>query len=389
LSVWCILLCGGSGTRMGLQQNKTLAPVHGIPAVCRCARALLACCDGMALVVRAGEEALFADTLAAYGLRADMIVPGGSDRQASVGEGLRALPENCDIVLTHDGARALVTPAIIRRVIDSVKAYGTGVAAMPARDTIKFADAAGWAVSTPDRGRLWAVQTPQGFLRKTLQDAHCRAPLRATDDAALLEALGLPVRLVEGSAGNIKLTTREDIVMAEALLGGGMPCRIGHGYDAHRLEAGRALVLGGETIPHETGLLGHSDADAPLHALIDAMLGAAALGDIGAHFPDTDERYRGISSLTLLARAGGLVREAGYCLGNADITVIAQKPRLAPYIARMRNNIANALGVAPGSISVKATTTENMGFEGRQEGISAHAVALLLPLRTIQEEMLC
>jgi 2-C-methyl-D-erythritol 2,4-cyclodiphosphate synthase len=232
---------------------------------------------------------------------------------------------------------------------------------------------------------LRAVQTPQGFSKDLLLRAHRLAEelgMLATDDAALVEALGVPVRLVEGSYDNLKLTTPEDIDAAEAVLrrrSGNTPAmRIGHGYDVHQLVPGRKLILGGETIPHETGLLGHSDADVALHALIDAMLGAAARGDIGQHFPDSDQKYKGISSLMLLQETGVLLEKLNWRVGNAEITIAAQRPKLAPYIPAMRQNIAKALQISLDCVSVKATTTEHLGFEGEEKGISAQAVCMLV-----------
>ncbi|MBQ7454905.1 MAG: 2-C-methyl-D-erythritol 2,4-cyclodiphosphate synthase, partial [Clostridia bacterium] len=229
--------------------------------------------------------------------------------------------------------------------------------------------------ATPDRSVLRAVQTPQGFSRALLERAHREITDRCTDDAALVSRLGVPVRLVSGSPRNIKLTAKEDLAMAEFYLGGRL--RVGHGYDAHRLVEGRKLILGGVDIPYEKGLLGHSDADVLLHAIMDALLGAAALGDIGKHFPPSDASYKDISSVQLLEKTAALLTEAGFSVQNVDATVVAQRPKLAPYLTQMRQNIADALKIDVSAISVKATTTEGMGFEGRGEGISAHAVALV------------
>ena len=373
MSVYALILCGGSGTRMGGAGNKTLLPVGGMPAIVRSVRAFEGLTDGAVLVTRAGEEALFSDTLAAYGLAVSAIVPGGADRQASALCGLRALPADADIVLIHDGARPFVRRETIAAVIDSVKAHGSGVAAVSARDTIKRADSSGLVIETPDRATLYQVQTPQGFRVSELLAAHARAQDRYTDDAALMEAAGFPVHLTPGSYDNIKLTSPEDLTMGEGML---LP-RIGQGYDAHRLVEGRALWLGGVLVPYEKGLLGHSDADVALHALMDALLGAAALGDIGKLFPDSDEKYRGISSLLLLSETGRALAERGFSIGNCDVTIVAQAPRLAPFIPQMRQTIAQTLGIPAERVSVKATTTERMGFEGSGEGISAQAAALI------------
>ena len=373
MNVYAVILCGGSGTRMGKEGNKTLLALGGEPAVVRSARAFQGEVKGTVLVVRSGEEQLFRDTLAAYGFAPLAVTAGGDDRQASALRGLKALPQDGDAVLIHDGARPFVTKDMVRRVIRSIEEFGSGVAAVPARDTIKKADGDGRVIETPDRASLWQVQTPQGFRLQDILRAHALSKARYTDDAALMEAAGYPVRLVMGGYDNLKLTSPEDLRMANGML----TPRVGTGYDAHRLVEGRELWLGGVRVPYEKGLLGHSDADAALHALSDALLGAAAMGDIGHLFPDNDPRYKGISSIILLREVGKRLRDAGFAIGNADVTIVAQAPKLAPYIPQMRKAIAEALEVEPDKVSVKATTTERMGFEGRGEGISAQAVAMV------------
>lgn len=375
MSIWAILLSGGNGARMGVSGNKTLLPLAGECALCRALRTLRRHCDGVALVMRPQDEDAVRAALAQSGLSAEIFAYGGSDRQASVYNGLMTLPADCDIVLVHDGARPLVDDATVQNVIDSVQKYGSGVASTPVTDTLKQVDAQGVALSTPDRAALRAVQTPQGFSYDLLLRAHREISARCTDDAALVSCLGVPVHLCAGSPRNIKLTTQEDLAMAQYLLSG-LP-RVGHGYDAHRLVAERALILGGVEIPYEKGLLGHSDADVLLHALMDALLGAAALGDIGRHFPDRDPQYKGISSLLLLRETARILKGAGFSVQNIDATIVAQQPKLAPYIPQMRQNIADALKIGLPQVSVKATTTEGMGFEGEGLGISAHAVALV------------
>lgn len=373
MSIYALILCGGSGTRMKSAENKTLLPVDGVPAVIRCLRAFRGHTDGAVLAVKAGEEERFRQVLSAYGETVYALVKGGADRQESAHLALQALPKDAQIALIHDGARPFVTGEIIERVIGSVRETGSGVAAVPARDTIKRADEEGRVLETLDRNTLFHMQTPQGFYVKDLLSAHARATARYTDDAALMESAGFPVRLVMGGYENIKLTSPEDLKMT-----GNMPLpRIGQGYDAHRLTEGRELWLCGVKVPYEKGLLGHSDADAGLHALMDALLGAAALGDIGKLFPDSDDRYKGISSLLLLREVNRVLKENGFAVGNCDVTIVAQAPRLAPYIGQMRQAIAEGLEISPSQVSVKATTTEKMGFEGAKEGISAHAVALI------------
>ena len=375
MSTWAILLSGGSGTRMGAEMNKTLLPLMGECALMRALRALRRHCDGAVIVLRPEDESAVRAALADSGLTAEAFAYGGADRQESVGNGLRQLPQDCDIVLVHDGARPLPDDETIVNVIESVRKYGSGVASTAVTDTIKQVTPDGIVAATPDRSTLRAVQTPQGFRRDLLERAHREIGERCTDDAALVAKLGVPIRLTEGSPRNIKLTTPEDLAMADRLLR--RVTRTGFGLDAHRLTEGRRLVLCGVEIPYEKGLLGHSDADAALHALTDALLGAAALGDIGQMFPDTDEKYAGISSLLLLKQAAERVRAAGFEIVNCDVTIVCQRPKLAPFIPEMRLRVAGCLGIEVSRVSVKATTTELMGYEGRGEGISAHAAATL------------
>lgn len=375
MSIWSLLLSGGSGTRMGCAGNKTLLPLLGESAICHALRTLRRHCDGVVMVIRPIDEAEIRAALAKSHLSVEKIVYGGADRQESVYNGLAALPDDCDIVLVHDGARPLIDDETVQNVISSVRQYGSGIASTPVTDTFKQVDENGVAVATPDRNFLRAVQTPQGFKKDLLLRAHHEIKQRCTDDAALVSQLGVPVHLCEGSRRNIKLTTPEDIAMAEHYLN--VFPRIGHGYDAHKLVEGRKFILGGVDIPYEKGLLGHSDADVLLHAITDALLGAAAMGDIGKHFPDKDPQYKGISSLLLLEKAVVLLRENGFEPLNIDATVICQRPKLAPHIPQMRENIARACGLEVDCVSVKATTTEGMGFEGEGLGVSTHAVALL------------
>ncbi|MBR3494926.1 MAG: 2-C-methyl-D-erythritol 2,4-cyclodiphosphate synthase [Clostridia bacterium] len=375
-----ILLGGGSGSRMGAGRNKVLLPLGGIPVIRRSALALRPHAEVLVVVCPPAERAAFEAALA--GLPGSVsYAPGGDTRQASVASGLAALPDGCDHVLVHDGARPLVDAATIRAAMRSAEEKGSGIASVPLIDTVKEADAEGRVLGTPERARLRCVQTPQAFRTELLRAAHERAAadrFLGTDDASLLEHMGLPVWLTPGHPRNLKLTTPEDLTMAEALLPEpALPAlRVGTGYDVHRLVEGRPLVLCGVTVPWEKGLLGHSDADVALHALMDAMLGAAALGDIGQHFPDRDPAYKGISSMKLLAHTVRLLAEHGLRVANADLTIAAQAPKLAPYIPAMREQIAGALSLPLDRVSVKATTTEHLGFEGRGEGISAQATVL-------------
>ena len=377
---YAIVLAGGSGSRMGADRNKVLLELRGEPVIVRSVRAFQGLVDGVILVSRAEDMPAMQSAMEAASLPVT-IVAGGDTRQDSVWNGLCALPYSCTHVLIHDGARCLVDEGSIRRCMASVEECGTGVAAIAAIDTIKQVEADETVIATPDRATLRTVQTPQGFTVDILRHAHKAAMQEGflgTDDASLVERLGIPVRLTLGDRHNIKLTTPEDMLMAEAFLPHEFPAlRIGQGYDVHRLVEGRDLILCGVKIPHTLGLLGHSDADVALHALMDAMLGAMALGDIGKHFPDTNERYRGISSMKLLEHVVSLLETHRARVTNCDVTIIAQKPKLLPYIQQMRNNVADALKLPIDRVNVKATTTERLSFEGREEGISSQAICMI------------
>lgn len=295
------------------------------------------------------------------------IVAGGSMRQDSVRSGLAAM--DTDIVLIHDGARPFVSTAIIERVTAAAEHSGAAICGVPVKDTIRRETDAG--AETLDRSQLRSVQTPQGFERQLLQRAMEKAyadGYYGTDEAGLVERLGHRVTMVDGEYGNIKVTTKEDLPME---------IRTGSGYDVHRLVAGRPLILGGKQIDFPRGLEGHSDADVLLHAVMDALLGAAAMGDIGRHFPDTDEKYRGASSMDLLRQVRAMIEKEGYAIANLDVTLIAERPKVAAYIDEMKKNISAAANVAPERVNIKGTTTEGLGFTGTGEGIACQAVCIL------------
>jgi len=327
--------------------------------------------------------------LRAKSVQGERVIAGGADRCASVAAALAEVGPACEVVLVHDGARPFVKPDLIRRCLHAAAAHGAAVAALPSTDTVKEVDADGVVSATLDRSRLWLVQTPQAFRRRLLVEAYeaaGRTGATATDDAALVERLGHRIHVVEGDPENIKLTYPDDVRRSEQILHhtrakptGEIATRSGIGYDAHPFAEDRPLVLAGVRLPGERGLAGHSDADVVSHAICDAVLGAAAAGDIGQHFPDSDPRYAGISSLALLERVCALVGDAGWEIGNVDAVIIAQKPRVAPHLSQMRSALAGAMGIDVSRVNLKGKTTEGMGFTGRCEGIASQAVAVLRP----------
>lgn len=314
------------------------------------------------------------------------VVLGGAERQQSVLNAVRQIDETMDIVMVHDGARPLVGREEIEQSIAAATKFGAATVAVPVKDTIKVAGLEECVAKTLDRSALWQIQTPQTFRRELLVQAHEQAAAKgffATDDAALIEWLGCRVKLVRGSYFNFKVTTPEDLVLAEAVAAkrrlGGLQ-RVGIGYDVHRFIEGRPLMLGGVEIPYDKGLEGHSDADVLVHSIADALLGAAGLGDIGRHFPDTDPKYKGISSLILLREVRDKIAAAGYETINVDAVVQAEAPKLAPFIGLMNEKLAAILEIPVDRINVKATTTEKLGFVGRKEGIASEAVVMVGPL---------
>ena len=383
---YAIVLAAGSGTRMGTDIPKQFLDLAGRPVLAWTLTAFERAdrIDRVILVV--GREHVDA-CRAQFGRqnfsKVVEVVIGGAERQDSVANGLRAIPTTAGVVAVHDGARAYVTPEDIDAVVLAAMERGAAVLGTPVTDTIKRVNGDQIA-ETLDRSTLRSVQTPQAFRREVICRAHRSARESryvGTDEAALVERLGEAVVIVPGRWDNIKITSPEDLDLGMYILeqrGDITPTlRIGQGYDAHQLMAGRPLILGGVHIPHEKGLLGHSDADVLIHVVIDAVLGALGAGDIGRVFPDTDAAYKDISSLVLLAQVGDILKKSHARIINVDATVMAQRPKLAPHIARMRENMARALDMPIHRISVKATTTECMGFVGREEGMAAQAVALV------------
>lgn len=381
-----VIPAGGTGSRFGHTQPKQFLELAGTPILVRTCLAFLdlEMIHTVVVAVPAGllgyASELFHACLSPTQRSRLRITVGGSTRQESVRAGLAELPKEISLVLVHDAARPLVDRETIVRCLDGAARFGAVIAAVPVKDTLKRVDDDGLINTTIDRSHLWQAQTPQAARRPLLEQAFAEAERThfvGTDEASLLEAAGIPVRVVAGSGRNGKITLPEDLRVTEALLAEEHPMKIGHGFDAHRLVAGRKLILGGVTIDYELGLDGHSDADVVAHALTDALLGALGAGDIGHHFPDTDPQYKEIDSMLLVAQVQDLAEQRGYRLSNADITIICQRPKLAPHLAAMQINLARCCKVQPQAINIKATTTENMGYTGRGEGIAAHAVVLL------------
>ena len=391
-----IVAAAGAGKRLGLGKNKAFAEVGGLPLLVQCLRMVND--TGMAhktiVAVGADEvamtEALLKDYHEYFAGLQTTVVAGGAERTDSVKNAL-TLAGSEGWIAVHDGARPFAGAEVVERTLQAAQQTGTAIAAVPVKNTIKVVDAEGFVVNTPQRSSLMAVQTPQIFKAQLLQRAYSEENLEGaavTDDASLVERLGVKVAVALGNYENIKITTPEDLLLAEKICADrGMTMmqslkmpqfRVGSGYDVHRLTQNRKLILCGVEVPYELGLDGHSDADVAVHALMDALLGAAALGDIGKHFPDTDDRFKGADSMKLLEHVLTLLKERCWRVNNADVTIIAQKPKLAGYIPAMRDNLAKAMGLEADAVNVKATTTEKLGFTGRGEGIAAEAVVSLI-----------
>lgn len=390
--VIAIIVAAGSGKRFGGALPKQYMKLGGQTVLQKSVKAFEenARVDDIIVVAGEGFTELAAELCGGF-KKMHSVVLGGSERQDSVLRGLTEAAQTVNgvsentIILVHDAARPFVSDDIINSVIKGAEECGGAVPAVSVKDTVRQAEASegvsdtelledGYsqtASRTLDRRLLYSVQTPQGFRAGVLTAAYEKAykeEFFGTDDASIVERMGINLKMVKGDYANYKITTKEDM-RAEM--------RIGTGFDVHRLTEGRELYLCGVKIPHEKGLLGHSDADVALHALMDAMLGAAAMGDIGRHFPDSDEKYRGISSVKLLEEVCRMLECEGYSVGNVDLTVMAQKPKIAPYISEMKKTVAAVLGTDENAVNIKGTTTEGLGFVGREEGIAAEAVCIL------------
>lgn len=367
-----LLVAAGSGTRFGADQPKQFAPLLGRPVLRWAAEAL----REIHLLQPVGDPALLDQALTGTG--ALPTVPGGTTRQESVRRGLEALTSHApDVVLVHDAARPIVPPGTITALLAALQHAPGAIPAMPVADTLKRAVNGHIAATVPREG-LFRAQTPQAFRFPLLLDLHRAAPPGATDDASLLEAAGHAVALVAGSDDNIKLTYPEDMVRLERILTPTLFPRTGTGFDVHVLTEGRPLILCGITVPHPRGLAGHSDADVGIHALCDAIYGALAEGDIGRWFPPSEATWKDADSARFLRHAAERIAARGGRLANADVTLICEQPKITPHAPAMTARLADLLGVEAGRISVKATTTERLGFPGRGEGIAAQAVATIL-----------
>jgi 2-C-methyl-D-erythritol 4-phosphate cytidylyltransferase/2-C-methyl-D-erythritol 2,4-cyclodiphosphate synthase len=379
MTVGVIIVAGGRGSRMGASTPKQLLDLGGRSLLRRSVDAFDAHPAIRELVVVLPAE-LVPDGPRLVGptARTCEFVAGGQRRQDSVREGLARISPDVDIILIHDAARPFADAALIDRVIAAAAEAGAAVPAMPARDTVKRIDLDRSLVAeTLPREQIWLAQTPQGFQREVLSTMMRASDggIEFTDEAMLAERMGHPVRVVEGDPRNVKITTAEDLAAARAALAPAP--RVGTGYDLHRLVEGRPLVLAGVIVPFDRGPLGHSDGDVVCHALIDAIFGAAGAGDIGRHFPNSDPRWKDASGLDLLTRAIALVHEQGFRVTSADVTVILERPKLAPHVDAIRCRLAEALGLPAGAVSVKGKTNEGVDSVGRGEAIAAHAVAVL------------
>lgn len=383
-----IILAAGKGERFGGTESKLWASIGGKPLLLWTLERFHMHPEVAHLVLVGREEELLRLRTLAEGFdKVSGVVPGGHERWGSVRLGLEAVPTEDSWVLVHDAARAAVSAELISRVLHAAQQVGAAIPALRVPDTVKWVDQDGVAQATIPRERqqnnqLWqmmTVQTPQGFAVDILRESYERFDFTQsmpTDDAMIVEAFH-PVAVVPGEVENIKLTYPEDLVQMERILVGGGEVRTGFGYDVHPFAEGRRLMLGGVQIPAPRGLSGHSDADVMLHAITDALLGAAGLDDIGTLFPNTDPAYRDADSAHLMRLAWDRVREHRWQVVNIDVTVLAETPRLRPYVSAMRERIADVLEITPDRVNIKATTNERMGFIGREEGIACYAVATL------------
>lgn len=372
-----LIVAAGRGSRFGGDTPKQYAKLGGQAILGITVRAFLSHpgVDMIRVVIHPDDQPLYRAAVGSL----DLLPPihGGASRQESVLLGLESLERLVPkTVLVHDAARPFVTPETITGVLEGLQVAHGAIPAVAVRDTLKRGEAGGKVSETVDRRSLWQAQTPQGFRYPDILKAHRRlAGCDLTDDAAVGEQADLTVILVDGDENNFKVTAMNDLTRAETMMARTAETRTGMGFDVHRLGSGNHVMLCGVAIPHDAGLDGHSDADVAFHALTDALLGAIGDGDIGSHFPPSDPRWRGIKSETFVAHAGQLISDRGGQINNVDVTIICERPKVGPHRRAMRERIASVLRIPIDRVSVKATTTEQLGFTGRQEGIAAQAVA--------------
>ncbi|MBI2834488.1 MAG: 2-C-methyl-D-erythritol 4-phosphate cytidylyltransferase [Acidobacteria bacterium] len=380
MHVAAIIAAGGRGERLGASVPKPLVEIGGRAMLEWSVERFLASDRVRSIVVvLPADLAANSPRYLVDRSKPIVVVAGGERRQDSVTKGFAALASDVELAVIHDAARPFVSASLIARTVDAAAEHGAAIAAVRASDTVKRAlpDEPPRIAETLPRREVYLAQTPQAFRREILAHAlgMAREQEEATDEAMLVERAGYRVHLVEGERRNIKITTEEDLVISRALVTDASSVRAGIGYDLHRLVEHRPLVLGGVTLPFDRGLAGHSDADALCHAITDAILGAAGAGDIGGHFPDSDRRWKDASSLELLRLAATRVTEAGFEVANIDAVVIAERPRLGPYVREMAEKIAHACGIDASQVSIKGKTHEGVGELGRGEAIAVHAVA--------------
>lgn len=387
-SLAILTVAAGRGSRAGDGLPKQYRALAGMSVLARTLQSMHEAAPEatLATVIHPDDSELYAQSAAQLSdtARARLIAPtpGGRTRQESARNGLEALARlspRPEIVLIQDAARPFTSAALVRRAIDAARAHGAAAPGIALTDTVKEIDAAAKVIATPDRARLRRVQTPQAFRFDLILEAHRKAAAASrelTDDAMVAEAAGHPVHVFEGDAANLKLTTAEDFLRAQSALFGELSdIRMGQGYDVHAFAPGDHVWLGGVAIPHTHGLAGHSDADVLMHAVTDAILGALAEGDIGAHFPPSDPQWKGAASAIFLGHAVKRVRERGGAIAHVDATIVCEAPKIGPHRDRIRESLAGIMGVEIGRVAVKATTSERLGFTGRGEGMAALAIA--------------
>lgn len=372
MNTWLILAAAGSASRMNCKKNKIFLNISHKTVLEHSIDAFYTRVEGIVIAIRQEDKQEVEQIIQKNAYENIFLAIGGSSRQESVANALKVLPSCAELVMIHDAARPFISPKLIREIECAAYKYGACIPAIQIHDTIKRLN--NNSLEDVDRSNLYAIQTPQAFLIKHIKNALAYAfenNINATDESSLMKYIGITPHIVKGEAKNIKLTTKADLQST-------LPkTYVGYGFDVHQLVKNRNLILCGVQIEHCLGLLGHSDADVACHALSDAILGAAAMYDIGRHFPDTDNSFKNANSIKLLENVIQMVYSAGFSITNADICIAAQRPKLLPYIDKMRMNIANALNIDISCVNVKATTTEKLGYIGREEGIAAMAVVSL------------